>query len=143
MHTVEEAQGGNKVAVAVYLKGKVCSQACRAPVASNLHAVWDVDLIHATVWDWGAYVDRLEAGWLKSAEAQQSGIDGGTAAAWAIETHRAAQTVWRLSPANRVIDDDYYGKVLPVLDRQLGLAGLRLARFLNEAYASSTCPVRR
>ncbi len=143
LHTVLEAQGGNKIPVAVYLKGLACSQACRTPLASNLHAAWDVDLIHATVWDWGAYVDRLEAGWLKGAEAQQSGIDGGTPAGWAIETHTAAQTVWRLLGANHVIDDDYYRKVLPVLDRQLGVAGLRLARFLNDAYASNACPVRR
>jgi hypothetical protein len=143
LHTVDEAQGGNKIAVALYLKGLVCSQACRTPQSSNFHAAWDVDLIHATVWDWGAYVDRLEAGWLKSDEAQQGGIVAGTPADWALETHKAAQTVWQLLPANHVIDDDYYGKILPVLDRQLGLAGLRLARFLNDAYASNTCPVRR
>ena len=143
LHTVEEAQGGNKIAVAVFLKGQVCSQACRTPVASNFHAAWDVDLIRATVFAWGSYVDRLEAGWLKSAEAQQSGIDGGTPADWAVETHAAAQTVWRLLPANHVIDDDYYRQALPVLDRQLGVAGLRLARFLNDAYASNACPVRQ
>jgi len=143
LHTVEDAQGGNKIAIAVFLKGTVCSQACRTPQPSNFHAAWDVDLIRATVWDWGAYVDRLEAGWLKGDEAQQSGIDGGTPAEWAVETHKAAQTVWRLLPANHVIDDAYYREVLPVLDRQLGVAGLRLARFLNDAYASSTCPVRR
>jgi hypothetical protein len=143
LHTVEDAQGGNQIPVAVFLKGKACSQACRTPVASNFHAAWDVDLIRATVWDWGAYVDRLEAGWLTSAEAQQSGIDGGTPADWAVETHKAAQTVWQALPANHVIDDDYYRVALPVLDRQLGIAGLRLARFLNDAYASSTCPVRQ
>jgi hypothetical protein len=142
LHTVAEQRGGNSITVAVFLKGLVCSDACRAPVASNFHAAWDFDLIRATVWDWGAYVDRLEAGWLKSAEAQQSGIDGGTPTDWALETHKAAQTVWQALPANHVIDDDYYRKALPVLDRQLGVAGLRLARFLNDAYASNTCPVR-
>jgi hypothetical protein len=143
LHTVEEARGGNAIAVAVFLKGLVCSQACRTPVASNFHAAWDVDLIRATVFAWGSYVDRLEAGWLKSAEAQQSGIDGGTPAEWAVETHAAAQTVWRLLGANHVIDDDYYRQALPVLDRQLGVGGLRLARFLNDAYASNDCPVRQ
>jgi len=143
LHTVEDGQGGNRIAVAVYLQGLVCSQACRTPLASNFHAAWDVDLIRATVWDWGAYVDRLEAGWLKSAEAQKNGIDGGSPADWAVETHAAAQTVWRALAANRVIDDDYYRKAQPVLDRQLGVAGLRLARFLNDAYASNACPVRR
>jgi hypothetical protein len=28
---------------------------------------------------------------------------------------------------------------LPTLDRQLGVAGLRLARFLNDAYGSNKC----
>jgi hypothetical protein len=32
--------------------------------------------------------------------------------------------------------------VLPILDRQLGIAGLRLARLLNQAYESNQCPVR-
>jgi hypothetical protein len=31
--------------------------------------------------------------------------------------------------------------VLPVLDQQLGLAGLRLARFLEDAFGSDLCPV--
>jgi len=141
LHTVDDEQGGNKIPVAVYMRGLACSQACRTPLASNFHAAWDSDLIHATVFDWGAYVDRLEAGWLKSPDAQAAGIDGGTPVDWAVETHRAAQTVWNLLPANHVLDDAYYQKVLPVLDRQLGVAGLRLARFLNDAYESNVCPV--
>ena len=141
LHTVADERGGNAIPVALYLRGLACSQACKAPLASNFHAAWDSDLIHATVFAWGAYVDRLEQGWLKGPEAQMGGIDGGTPAAWAVETHGAAQTVWNLLPANHVLDDDYYQKVLPTLDRQLGIAGLRLARFLNEAYASNACPV--
>jgi len=140
LHTVADERGGNTIPVAIYMRGLACSQACKTPIASNFHAAWDIDLIHATVWGWGTYVDRLEAGWLKSAEAQQRGIEGGTPLDWALETHCAAQTVWNLLPANRVLDDAYYQKVLPVLDRQLGVAGLRLARFLNDAYASNQCP---
>jgi hypothetical protein len=40
-----------------------------------------------------------------------------------------------------VLDDAYYRKVSPIVARQLGLAGLRLAKFLNDAYASDQCPV--
>ena len=39
-------------------------------------------------------------------------------------------------PERHVVDDAYYAKVLPSLDRQLGLAGLRLAKFLNEGYGA-------
>ena len=50
--------------------------------------------------------------------------------------------IWNLLPSDSVLDDDYFQQVLPVLDRQLGVAGLRLARFLNEAYGSNQCPTR-
>jgi len=50
------------------------------------------------VWDWGAYVDRLEAGWLKSEEANAPGVDDGTPADWATQTHQAAQTVGTCCP---------------------------------------------
>jgi nuclease S1 len=93
------------------------------------------------VWDWGAYVDRLESQWLQSAEAREPGIDGGTPRQWALATHAAAKIVWHRLPANHVLDDAYYQDVLPIVDRQLGLAGLRLAHFLNEAYGARTCPV--
>lgn len=141
LHTVREELGGNRIIVHVEITQLKCTRKC-APQAfrENFHAVWDETLIRSTVWDWGAYVDRLERGWLKNPEA--AAADGGTPADWARETHAAAQTVWRMLPPTRVLDDDYYRKALPILDRQLGLAGLRLARFLNEAYASSECPRR-
>jgi len=139
LHTVEDAVGGNQIPVQVHLRGLVCSQACKAPLASNFHAAWDSDLIHAVAWDWGAYVDRLEAGWLKSAEARRRATAGGTPLDWALQTHAAAQTVWKERPQDNMLGDDYFQKVLPVLDRQLGLGGLRLARFLNEAFAPGAC----
>src|SRR5215469_3511385 len=139
LHTVEDAVGGNQIPVQVHLRGLVCSQACKAPLASNFHAAWDSDLIHAVAWDWGAYVDRLEAGWLKSAEARRRATAGGTPLDWALQTHAAAQTVWKERPQDNMLGDDYFQKVLPVLDRQLGLGGLRLARFLNAAFAPGAC----
>ena len=59
---------------------------------------------------------------------------------WAEETHRGAHTVWYLRPADEVLDDRYLRDILPILDRQLGVAGLRLARLLNAAYGSKQCP---
>ena len=82
----------------------------------------------------GAYVDRLETDWLASPEAQAAG--GGTPTARAEETHRVARSVWEQLPERRVVDDPHYAKVLPSLDRQVGLGGIRLARWLNEAYAA-------
>jgi hypothetical protein len=55
---------------------------------------------------------------------------------------RAARTVWEQLPESRVVDDGYYGQILTTLDRQLGLAGLRLARFLNDVQAPGQCAAR-
>ena len=138
LHTVDEARGGNDIRVEVRFAGAKTCKGGPCPIygsRSNLHAVWDGALIRATTWDWGAYVDRLEGGWLKSAEAQN--IDRGTPVQWAEETHQAARFVWDQLSDGHVVDDTYYAKVLPTLDRQLGLAGLRLARLLNEANGDS------
>ena len=142
LHTVAELKGGNDIKVDIFIRGPTCTGTCEPlRTTTNFHAAWDSGLILKTVWDWGAYVERLENGWLKTAEATQPGIAGGTPVAWAEETHLAAQAVWNLRPADNVLDDRYYRDVVPILDRQLGVAGLRLAKFLNDAYASSQCPV--
>jgi hypothetical protein len=116
-------------------------------MTSNFHKAWDGDLINKMVWDWGAYVDRLEDGWLKSDEAKteaadKSPINHDSFVKWAEDTHKSAVSVWNLRPADNVLDDNYLNTVAPVLDRQLGRGGLRLARFLNQAYGSKSCPVR-
>ena len=87
----------------------------------------------------GAYVDRLEGGWLQSPEVKAA--DGGTPVEWAAETHEVARHVWSEPPESHVVDDAYYAKVLPSLDQELGLAGMRLARVLNEAYGGA-CAAR-
>jgi hypothetical protein len=55
------------------------------------------------------------------------------------ETHRTARTVWEQVPESRVVDDDDDTKNLPTLDRQRGLAGMRLARLLSEVQAPGQC----
>jgi nuclease S1 len=143
LHDILEDQGGNLIEVDLFTHGLICTGSCFPTHAHmKFHAAWDIGLIEKTVWDWGAYVERLEApdGWLNSTEARQKDIDGGTPRDWAIETHKAAQVVWDALPADYVLDDNYFKKALPIIDRQLGVAGLRLARFLNEAYGSAECP---
>ena len=112
MHTVGEGRGGNDVAVEVRLAGAKTCRGGPCPIMayrSNPHRVWDGTLIKATAWSWGAYVDRLEGGLLASPE--PLGLDDGSPADWAEETHRAARFVWEQLPESRVIDDAYYGKI--------------------------------
>jgi hypothetical protein len=143
LHSVDELTGGNGLKVEIFMRGLTCTGTCTPMRAStNFHSAWDSGLIGKTVWAWGAYVDRLESGWLSSDEAKAPGVDGGTPTDWAEETHKAARNVWNRRPADDVLGDAYFQEVLPVLDRQLGLGGLRLARFLNDAYQSNQCPVQ-
>jgi hypothetical protein len=137
LHTVLEQSGGNGIQVEVRMAGgKSCGgHACGVRhFHTNFHALWDTGLIQATAWSWGAYVDLL------SADLARQAVDPGTGGPreWAEETHAAAQTVWHALPADRVVDDAYYRVARPILDRQLTLGGLRLARYLNESYAACT-----
>jgi S1/P1 Nuclease len=138
LHTVLEEVGGNNIFVEVQMKGLICTGSC-VPTTdfAKFHAVWDSVLIQKTVFAWGSYVERLEGDWLKSSDA--IGADAGTPTDWALEAHKAAQIVWAAKPANNTLTDTYYKTALPILDRQLAVGGLRLARFLNEAFASQSC----
>jgi nuclease S1 len=148
LHTVNEENGGNKIPVDVYMRGLATCPTCTAShTKTNFHAAWDEDLIRHTVWAWGSYIDRLDALWLKTPEAKaedpatnHDAIDQDTFIKWAEATHEAARTVWYSRPADDVLGDQYLKDALPILDRQLGLAGLRLARFLNQAFGSNACP---
>ncbi len=137
LHTVAEQRGGNDIPVKVTFKGTVCTKNC--DVDTNFHAVWDSTLIQRTVWNWGAYVDKLEAGWLTTPEATDPATVAGTPADWVLQTHTAAQLVWNAKPADNVLDEAYYQQVLPVVDKQLGLGGVRLAKWLNDAFATKEC----
>jgi len=141
LHTVLEEVGGNNIVVEVQMKGNICTGSC-VPTTdfAKFHAVWDSVLIQKTVFAWGSYVERLEGDWLKSADA--AGADGGTPTDWALEAHKAAQVVWAAKPANNILTDAYYKTALPILDRQLAVGGLRLARFLNEAFAPQSCSTK-
>jgi len=139
LHTVLEKQGANLIEVHVLFGGKICDGVtCFIQDEwQNLHYVWDVTIITKTFYNWGAYVDYLESGWLTSQEAKDDSKDDPVV--WANDTHALAQQVWMNDGAS-LFNDDYF-KANKIVDRQLGLAGLRLARFLNRAFSSSQCPV--
>ena len=137
LHTVAENEGGLTLDVRVLMHGETSINCPLAPENDNLHKVWDSTLIKMTVRNWGDYVSRLEKGWLKSSDAQKPEVDD--PAQWAVESHKTAKEIWELTPSSKILNDDYYVEVLPVLDQQLGLAALRLTRFLTAALSSDEC----
>ena len=140
MHTLREKQGGNQVLVATYIAGATCTGRCTpTPTLTNLHAVWDTTILSKAAWDWGALVEIVEKNlpqYVQGASPSSEPRD------WAIETHGVAKSVWAATPANGVIDEDYYRMALPIALQQLGRGGVRLAAFLNDAYGNTACPVR-
>ncbi|MFW6073829.1 MAG: S1/P1 nuclease [bacterium] len=140
LHAIGDKKGGNAVPIHGAIHGQTCTGSCPIETDSaNLHALWDSGLIHRTVWDWGAYVDRLENGWLNTDAAKQGAA--GTPADWAVQSHAMAARVWnaQLVPADGTLGDGYYNAVLPVLDQQLALAGVHLAGYLNDVFAETSC----
>lgn len=143
LHAYDDLRGGNDMPVVLRAQGPHCGPGCEPwPERTNLHAAWDYGLLGKLVSDHAALVARIEDGWMRTSEAQAPNLDGGTPVAWANASHALGAQVWRMTQDTQVLDDDYLRQAEPIVMRQIGLAGLRLARFLNEAYASGACPRR-
>lgn len=96
----------------------------------NLHEVWDGELVQATGLDEEQYFTHLRR-LMDSLDA--AAVERGTVVDWAMEGHRvAAERAYRLPPGD-AIDPPYFAASLPLVDRALVHAGIRLARVLNEA----------
>jgi hypothetical protein len=98
----------------------------------SLHAVWDYGIIEKRTFDWGEYVRYLEQCWLRGKDI--NALQRGRPVDWAVEAHRAAVDVAYVLPEDLNLSLAYYQNSLPIVDRQLALAGIRLARVLNEAF---------
>jgi hypothetical protein len=63
-------------------------------------------------------------------------LNAGTPEQWANESHQLAAAAWVTDGAN--LDEQYYLKEVNVVDRQMSLAGLRLAKLLNDTIGKMT-----
>jgi len=125
LHTVLEYVGGNTFPVTFFVDpGRSRKE------KTNLHIVWDSGVIRSTVWDWGAYVERLEEKWLPGKDTMK--LSGGTPVDWALDAHQIAINVAFKAEMDGDLGDEYLQSARPMVDQQLALAGLRLARLLNE-----------
>jgi hypothetical protein len=124
-HAIAKARGGNDVDVIQFGSAECGSRPC------DLHGTWDVGLIehaHRAHRSERAYADFLEQ------LIQRQNLDrraDDTPEQWANESFRIAHQVW--VSEGSAIDENYYRRNIAVVDEQLALAGLRLARMLNDA----------
>ena len=114
-------QGGNHVQVIFF----------HAP--TNLHAVWDSGILqHEKERDIQLASD-LDS---RITPAEKTSWVEGSVESWAMESHALAREVayGKLpSGPTPVLEDAYYDVALPVVERQLQRAGIRLAYVLNQA----------
>jgi hypothetical protein len=122
-HALADARGGNDIAVTFLGSGTCGKYNC------NLHGVWDTSLIEEQGLTEAQYRDRLleeirQHHWDKEAN--------GDPASWANQSRALA--VKALIPTGNYINEEYVRKEATVVDEQLALAGLRLARVLNSIF---------
>jgi len=100
----------------------------------NLHSVWDIGLIQHAQPDGRtrAYAARLNR-WLGSQDERR--LASGTVVDWVNESHAVARAhAYRgVPPEGADLAQAYYDANITVVDHQLAIAGVRLARVLNEA----------
>lgn len=144
MHTVLESKGGNEIHVLIKAKGVTSKSLCTNDCSkSNLHKVWDSEIINKLFWNWGALVEDTQTS--KYPLPQPESMDP---VVWANATHLIAIDMWNLALSKKepasdtyVIDDNYLNAAKPLLQQQLSWAGQRLGKFLNQAYSGSqACP---
>jgi hypothetical protein len=126
LHATADARGGNDVPVTAFGAAQCGNRPC------NLHSVWDNELIAHTGLGEQRYVKQLEK--MIKADHVQAGADDPVA--WANDSLQLAKQAW-VQPQSD-IDEAYYQRERPVVDQQLALAGLRLARLLNKELGSGS-----
>jgi hypothetical protein len=115
-HAVAIARGGNEIHVTFFGN------------RLKLHEVWDSGLIKHTDRTSQEYAKYLETTWIAGKDIAV--LEKGTPVDWAFASRDIGEAA--LVPQGSALGQDYYGKYAPVVDSQLALAGLRLAKLLND-----------
>jgi len=97
---------------------------------SNLHRVWDSDIISESRLSEKDYVAQLDS-WLDSQD--QAALLRGSVIDWAMESHQLAKQHAYVDVTSD-LGPDYYDANESVMDEQLAKGGLRLAKFLNDMF---------
>ncbi len=123
-HAMGDDRGGNNISVDFLGLSTCGSYKC------NLHGIWDDSMIEEQGLSEKKYTERLLQ---EIADNHWERLSGGSPAAWANISHRYA--VNALAPNGALITHQYVNEESKVVDSELALGGLRLARVLNRILA--------
>lgn len=125
LHAIGDSRGGNDVYVA-FLGSQQCGERTRC----NLHGVWDYGIIDRRSLSEKKYIEKLES---EISEHHWDQVSQENPKVWAEQSHQMAVAAW--VPSNVSLGRDYYDVQQQVVDRQLAVAGIRLARILNSVFS--------
>lgn len=111
----DEDAGGNKIKVVWFGQ------------ASNLHKLWDKQLIDFQQWSYTEYADNIDT----AGPAQIARIQSGTLEDWFYESHVLSDEVYDKTPDGASLGYEYNYWFFDSLNKQLLGGGLRLAAVLN------------
>lgn len=99
---------------------------------TNLHKVWDTELIGAAhKWSYTEWATQLDI----HPKAVNEEVAKGTPMEWFHDSYNAAVAVYEATPVDYKISYDYVADMSPLAEDMLWRAGIRLARVLNELYS--------
>lgn len=100
---------------------------------SNLHKVWDSDIIARNEIGFYDYVNMLEK---RMTPERQQELMKGAVVDWVFESRSLLQNYVYDFDSSKKLGSEYYDKALRIVDEQLLKAGIRLAGILDAALAS-------
>jgi hypothetical protein len=119
-HAIGDARGGNEIRV-TFLGSRQCGT-----YTCNLHGVWDESILEHE----GLNEKKFTAHLIEAIDANHwERMNGGEPTTWANISHHYA--VEALAPDGAMLNREYVNEESKVVDAQLALGGLRLARVLN------------
>jgi len=98
---------------------------------ANLHRVWDTSIIRRAHSGWVDYADVLDAGVSEvDATLWSTDLDPTT---WTMESFNLVESmVYDFDRSTGRLEDAYHDRALPVIERRLRQAGIRMAALLDE-----------
>ena len=116
----EEDYGGSKIKV--NFKGRK-----GAENQTNLHVLWDTDMIDDYKMSYTEYADKLQN------QFKDIVVEQGNAIKWANESHQYVPKIYE-TKSGSYLSYDYVYENLPIVDERLYFAGIRLGNLLNNIF---------
>lgn len=128
-HALGDERGGNGIAVSFMGSNQCDTSKC------NLHGVWDYTIIDWVGLNEKKYTDKLLQ---EIKDNQWEKMNGGEPTTWANISHHYA--VEAMVPNGALLTHEYVTEEAKVVDAELALGGLRLARVLNRILGTTDAP---